>query len=215
MKRAGSLAGSIAAACGFAITLAGCTVLAPQPDPTRFFVLTSMRKNKANDDAPAAAHANSTLSIGVGPVKLPQYLRRPEVVTRTSPSEVSLSNTDRWAEPLESAFTRVLSENLSQLLGTQQVMTFPWYNSNQLNYQVQVNVSRFETDPKGKPELDAQWSIRDGSGTKILAARESAIVEPANPADPSPSTGLSHALSSLSREIAAQIVQLNHHRARG
>jgi uncharacterized lipoprotein YmbA len=217
MKTAGSLAGLVAAACGLTILLAACTVLAPQPDPTRFFVLTSMRKNKASDDAPSPATANvtSTLSIGVGPVKLPQYLRRPEVVTRTSPSQVALSSTDRWAEPLESAFTRVLSENLSQLLGTQQVVTFPWYNSNQLNYQIQVNVSRFETDPKGMPELEAQWSIRDGSGTRILAAKESDIVEPADPADPSPSTGLSHALSSLSREIAAQIVQLNRRHARG
>jgi len=193
------------------MALSACTVLSPQPDKTKFFVLTSA-VGSAPDAAPADGSSASNLAIGVGPIKLPQYLRRPEVVTRTSPSELALSDTDRWAEPLESGFVRVLSENLSRQLGTQRIVTFPWYSSSRLDYQVQINVKRFETDSKGKPELDAQWSIRDGRGTKMLVARESDISEPPDPGDPSPSVGLSQALSSLSQQIASQIAALNQQR---
>jgi uncharacterized lipoprotein YmbA len=210
MKTARSLAGSIIA-WAWILLLSACSVLPPpQPDRTKYFVLTSIAGAK-DPVAPATTvvSGTSTLIVGLGPIKFPQYLRRPEVVTRTSPSQVSISDTDRWAEPLDSGFARVMSENLSQLLGTQQIVTFPWYNPNRLDYQVVVNVRRFETDAKGQPELDAQWDIRDGHGTKLLAARESDITAPADPGDPSPSAGLSQALGSLSREIASEITQLN------
>jgi uncharacterized lipoprotein YmbA len=215
MKTAKLLAGSIAA-CGWMVLVSACSIMSPQPDNTKFFVLTSTAGASAGSTTPAAAASDtSTLGIGVGPIKLPQYLRRPEVVTRTSPSELTLSDTERWAEPLDSAFARVLSENLSQLLGTQQVVTFPWYNSGQIDYAVQVNVMRFETDPKGKPELVAQWSIRGGLSGKVLIARESDVIGSAETANPSPSAGLSQVLGSLSQEIASQIVQLKAQRKRG
>ncbi len=212
MKTARSLAGSIVV-CSWMVWLSACSVMSPQPDNTKFFVLTSTANASAGSATPAAAaSATSTLVIGVGPIKFPQYLRRPEIVTRTSPSEVELSNTDRWAEPLDNAFARVLSENLSQLLGTQQVVTFPWYNSSQIDYAVQVNVMRFESDLKSTPELKAQWSIRDAHSGKVLAARESDIT---GAADPSPSAGLSQALGGLSQEIASEIIRLNRQRTSG
>jgi len=216
MKTARSLAGSIAL-WAWMLLLSACTVLPPpQPDRTKYFVLTSIAGAK-DPAAPSATVVSGTsnLVVGLGPIKFPQYLRRPEVVTRTSASEISISDTDRWAEPLDSGFTRVMSENLSQILGTQQIVVFPWYNSNRLDYQVIVNVRRFETDSKGQPELDAQWTIRNGHGTKLLASRESDITTPADPGDPSPSFGLSQAVGSLSREIASQISQLNRQRQQG
>jgi uncharacterized lipoprotein YmbA len=209
MKTARALAGAIAV-CGGMVLLSACSVLAPQPDKTKFFVLNSI--GSGSGSATASAGSTSALTIGVGPITLPQYLRRPEVVIRVSPSEIELSNTDRWAEPIESAFARVLSENLSQILGTRQVITFPWYNSAQIDYAVQVNVMRFETDPKGKPELDAQWTIRDARSGKILAGRDSDLT---GAAEPSPSAGLSQTLGSLSQEIASEISRLNQQHKNG
>lgn len=210
-----SLAGSIAA-WSWIFLLSACSIMAPQPENTKFFVLTPTAGVSAGGAASvAAASATSNLVIGVGPLKFPQYLRGPEVVTRTGPSELALSDTERWAEPLDSGFARVLSDNLSRLLGTQQVVTFPWYNPGQIDYAVQVNVMRFETDPKGKPELQAQWSIRDAHSGKVLIARESDVAGPAEAAGPSPSAGLSQVLGSLSQEIASQIVQLKAQRKPG
>ena len=207
-----SLAGSIVA-WSWMVLLSACSIMAPQPDNTKFFVLTSTAGASAGSAAPAAAASTtSNLVIGVGPIKFPQYLRRPEIVTRTSPSEVALSDTERWAEPLDSAFARVLSENLSRLLGTQQVSSFPWYDSSRIDYAVQVAVVRFETDKDGKPELDARWSIRDARSGKTLAAKESDIT---GAPGPSPSAGLSQVLGSLSQEIASRIAEFSQRRKGG
>jgi hypothetical protein len=121
---------------------------------------------------------------------------------------VELSDVDRWAEPLDSAFARVLSENLSRLLGTQRMVTYPWYKSTRVDYQVECNVIHFETDSSGGSHLHAQWTIRDGAG-KLLIARESDIAETEASSDKSPSASLSHDLGNLSQQIASQIRALN------
>ena len=199
---------NVIGACAWLFVIAGCSILSPQPDRTKFFVLTAVTDAGATGTAPAAANGTSDLVIGIGPIGFPDYLRRPEVVTRTSPTTVEISDVDRWAEPLDSAFARVLSEDLSRLLGTQRIVAYPWYQSNRVDYQVECNVIRFETDSSGGSQLHAQWSIRDGA-RKLLNARESDITDTEASSDKSPSASLSHDLGNLSQQIATQIRELN------
>ena len=65
-------------------------------------------------------------TIGIGPLDLPGYLDRPEIVTRVNPDELELAELDNWAEPLKDNITRVLAENISRLLCTEDVVIFPW-----------------------------------------------------------------------------------------
>src|SRR5579864_8567616 len=195
----------VIAACAWLFVVAGCSILSPQPDRTKFFVLTAVSDAGATGTASAAANGTSNLVIGIGPIGFPDYLRRPEVITRTSPTTVELSDVDRWAEPLDSAFARVLSEDLSRLLGTQRIVAYPWYQSNRVDYQVECNVIHFETDSSGGSHLHAQWTIRDGTG-KLLIARESDITDTEASSDKSPSASLSHDLGNLSQQIASQKV---------
>ncbi|MCK7492219.1 MAG: PqiC family protein [Comamonadaceae bacterium] len=60
---------------------------------------------------------------------LPDYLDRLQVVTRTPSGELAVSDTQRWAEPLQEGLIRVLDENLSALLGTERIVRFPWPRS--------------------------------------------------------------------------------------
>ena len=195
-------------ACAWLFVIAGCSILSPQPDRTKYFVLTAVTDAGATGTAPAAANGTSDLVIGIGPIGFPDYLRRPEVVTRTSPTTVDISDVDRWAEPLDSAFARVLSEDLSRLLGTQRIVTYPWYQSNRVDYQVECNVIHFETGSNGGSQLHAQWSIRDGAG-KLLIGREADIAGTEASEDKSPSASLSHDLGDLSQQIASQLRELN------
>jgi uncharacterized protein len=195
-------------ACAWLFVIAGCSILSPQPDRTKFFVLTAVTDAGATGTPPAAANGTSDLVIGVGPIGFPDYLRRPEVVTRTSPTTVEISDVDRWAEPLDGAFARVLSEDMSRLLGTQRMVTYPWYQSNRVDYQVECNVIHFETGSKGGSQLHVQWSIRDGAG-KLLIARESDITDTEASSDKSPSASLSRDLGNVSQQIATQIKELN------
>src|SRR5271167_596118 len=84
----------------------------------------------------APTRSAQQLSIGVGPIDFPDYLRRQEVVTRTAPNRIDVSQANRWAGPIDKNFTRVLSENLAALLSTQRVENYPWSRSTLVDYQV-------------------------------------------------------------------------------
>jgi uncharacterized lipoprotein YmbA len=89
--------------------VAGCSPLAPRPDHSDFFILTPL------SDAPdrSATSMNRELTIGLGPIDFPDYLRRVQVVTRSEPNRIELSAQARWAEPLDKNFERILAENFA------------------------------------------------------------------------------------------------------
>jgi uncharacterized lipoprotein YmbA len=118
----------------------------------------------------------------------------------------------RWAEPLDKNFVRVLSENLATLLDTQQIEKYPWSLRTKVDYQIEINVQRFETTSDGQTQLIASWIIRDGHGRKILYASQTAAESPAGPDGLSASAALSSDLATLSKEIATRITELNQHR---
>jgi uncharacterized protein len=184
----------ILALCTIAIT--GC--LSPRRDNSRFFVLSPV-------GADPASVASRQILVGLGPIKMPAYLDRQEVVTRVAPNRLELSGEDRWAEPLDSDFTRVLAQNLASDLGTQRITFYPWYNTTVVDYQVKVNVYRFESDKDGRVDLTAHWQVLSGTG-KLLIVRDSSYTETAKPADASDSAAaMSRALGRLSQDIASAI----------
>jgi uncharacterized protein len=196
----------------------GCSLLSPRPDPTKFYVLTSIADADTVRQPPTAA---SNLAIGLGPVTFPDYLTHLEVVTRVSTNRIELSTTDLWAEPFDESARRVLARNLATLLGTEQVVPFPWYASAKLDYKVEVTVERFERDGSGGTQLVATWLIRDGQSDKQLLSRQSNFSESAGAqigtagiSTDNAARALSSDLSELSKQIAAAITELNStHRA--
>lgn len=196
-----NLARRILLACG-ALSLTACSILQPQPDPSRFFVLTPM----AHSSLPPPAKA---LRLGLGPIDFPPYLKRAQIVTRVGTNEIELSEIHRWGEPLDLNFTRVLAQNLTSLLATEQILFFPWYGGAQLNYAIQVGVTQFQVDTRGEARLLARWKIVDPVNDKVRRSEESDLTETA--ADSSPDAAvaaLSRLVEKLSREIAAAIEEL-------
>jgi uncharacterized lipoprotein YmbA len=106
--------------------------------PTRLYVLTSLPR--AESVPPVTC--GRELSLGIGPVELPQYVNRPQIVTGQQSSELQSAASAQWAEPLQDGFTRVLAENLSLLLATDRVALFPW-KTFAPEYQVVVEVTHF------------------------------------------------------------------------
>jgi len=197
-------------ACAMA---AGCSVLPPQPDRSKFFILTPISDSSGKTANPASmTNPNSQLTIGVGPVDFPDYLRRLAVVTRVAPNRIDLSDEKRWAEPLDKNFTRVLSENLATLLNTQRVEKYPWALTTKVDYQVEVDVQGFETTGDGQTQLVASWIIRDGPSDKILYASQTTVGAPAGPDELSASSALSSDLATLSKDIASRVTELSQRR---
>jgi uncharacterized lipoprotein YmbA len=201
------------AAGALVMALAGCSyfakqILAPQKDETKFYLLTPVA------DAPSAPTAASPASsgdftLGLGPVKLPPYLDRQEVVTRRSPTQLDLSKTERWGESLQTSFISVMSRDLAAQMGTQQIVVFPWYNTIHVDLQVQVEVYRFETDSQGLAQLSAKWTVRDSDGKNILYVAESNLSQSSKAGDTADAAAaLSRTVGDLSREIANMVGQL-------
>ena len=199
-------------AFGACAIVAGCSVLSPQPDRSEFFILSPVSDRAALAAKPASTSADSQLTIGVGPVDFPEYLRRLPVVTRVAPNRIELSDERRWAEPLDKNFVRVLSENLAALLDTQRIEKYPWSLRTKVDYQVEIDVQRFETTSDGQTQLIASWIIRDGQSSKILYASQTTASAPAGPDGVSASAALSGDLATLSKEIASRVTELNQHR---
>ena len=186
----------IIALCISSLMLCGCT----RSRPAKFYLLHPLQ------EAAAEKQSIHSLSIGVGPVVIPEYLDRPQIVTRVSPGEVRLADFERWAEPLKGNFSRVLGENLSQLLATDRIAIFPWIGEPRIDYRVTVEVIRFDGAPGTAVLLDARWSLIAEEAEKTLTQKKSVITIPAEGQD---FVGLvaaqSKAVAALSREIAAAI----------
>lgn len=178
--------------------LAGCA----QTQPTRFYTLSGLLQAP---EQPARANP-AELRIGVGPVNLPEYLNRPQLVTRDGRNRVLLADFDSWVEPLDSMFTRVLAENLSLLLGTDDVLILPQRRPFPFDFQVEVDVTRFDVDANGNAVLDARWWLFGPRGEDLLQSTRSTIVESAAGGDHAAgAAALSRALGVMSQEIARAI----------
>jgi uncharacterized lipoprotein YmbA len=179
---------------GGVVVLAAC--LGPRSDPSAFFLLSS---------PPAeAAGAAVPVSIGLGPVTLPGYLDRPQIVVRLSDDEIALAEADRWAEPLADNLVRTVEENLAKLLPGSSYVSHPWYAADAPEYAVQLDVRRFEADASGVVVLDATWQLSRGDAP---VDRRAARLEEqaAGPGRAAAVAAHSRALAALSREIAAAL----------
>ena len=195
----------IAISVGVVLGATACSPLAPRPDDSKFFMLSPI--STASSGISTASY--SQLALGIGPISFPDYLRRLSVVTVTSPNQIDLSPDKYWGEPLEKNFSRVLEENLSELLNTQQIEKYPWAHNVHIDYQVTVDVQRFDTGADGQSQLIARWMVKDGTTGKDLYASETRCGAPAASGEAGPSAALSQNLATLSRDIASQIVQLS------
>jgi uncharacterized lipoprotein YmbA len=105
------------------------------------------------------------LAIGVGPIRVPRYLDRPEWVTRPagSASRLDVDDYRHWAGGFSSNVLSALGENLGAKLDTQRVVVYPAQTPFPLDYRVAVDFHAFEGIDGDAVVLRASWVIRAGS----------------------------------------------------
>jgi hypothetical protein len=188
----------------FVVVFSGC---ASSP-PTRFFVLSS----SPNFEKVPNREGERCFAIGIGPVKLPEYLNQPEIVTRITQNELRLDEFAKWAEPLEDNISRALAENLPSLLCTRSIAIFPWKGGTPMDYRIDVHVIQMDGVLGKSALLDVTWSIADGTDRKKLPliTKRSTYREPTEGGDYGTFVSAqSRNLASLSREIAETILILS------
>ena len=189
----------ISVACVFVLNLLGCGT----SQPSHFYLLRALAP--ASDSGLSQARPSS-LSLGLGPITFPQYLDRPQIVTKASAHEVELAEFHKWAEPLSENTSHVLAENLSALLSTDRIVQYPWKRSEPLDYQLSLEVIQFDGTKSQEAVLKVRWTLVGEDGETLLVKKTSHFTEPVGGLDYEDFVqAMSRTLDSLSQEIADAI----------
>jgi uncharacterized lipoprotein YmbA len=184
-----------------AVALAAACASSP---PSHFYTLSST----ASAGAPAGA-ATSKLSVVVGPVAVPSIVDLPQIVVSTGPNQVTIDEFNRWASPLSNNISRVVAENLVQLLGTPRVSQFQQSLSADGDYRVAIEVQTFESALGDAATLNAAWLVRRARDGKSETGRTT-VREPATEKSfDALAAAHSRALSRMSQDIADAVRALD------
>ncbi len=182
----------------YLMNLGGCTTT----PPTNFYVLTPLPSAETLGLTTVAAGGPS---IGIGPVTLPQYLDRPQIVSRLSRARLNLGEFDQWAAPLKDIVASVLAENLSMLMSTDHIAVYPWPRSTTIDYQIMVDVTRFDGEMGGEVLLLVRWSIVGNDGKELVKKKSRFKQQVASSDYEATVTAMRRALEALSREMAGAL----------
>lgn len=187
------------------LLLAACGGTSPN---AKFYSLSSVTAPEST----GTAIAKESSVIAIGPLRIPEYLDRPQIITRSGPNELYYSEFQRWGGSLENELRRVLSQDIGMLLGTG-YSVINWPSSGEgtvpILYRVIVDILQFEGVSGNQVVLKSQWAIIGNKEQERLVARTSTVAEQiAGPGYEEVVAAMSRAVAKLSREIAGSVSTL-------
>jgi uncharacterized lipoprotein YmbA len=186
--RAGRLFGTALLSCLVAGIHTGCAT----PVSATYLLLDLPRSPLPSGQEPA---------LSVGPVLIPDYLKRNSLAVRLDDNTLSYRGSERWAEPLDLGIQRLLSAALGQALDTARVTTFPSPLATDAQLRVALNV--FHLEAQGEEViLAAEWLIfRAGSSEPL----RSGSIDRQRPLADSSGPSIAAAMSALLQDVAADV----------
>jgi uncharacterized lipoprotein YmbA len=174
--------------------------------PTEFYLLQPL--NSSIEEKGATVGEGPVLAVG--PVRVREYLNRPQIVTRTRTNEIKIHDFQYWGEPLSTSFTAILAQNLSVLLSTDRIIIFPYRTKQELpiDYQVVVDVIRFDGEPGVEATLLVQYYILEfeENEKKQIVTKQPSFSKPlADKRFETLVAAMSDLVADLSRQIAEEI----------
>jgi uncharacterized protein len=152
----------------------------------------------------------SSLQIRVMLVEIPDYLDRPEIMTKKGPNTVQMAEFNRWAGSFRDNITAVLAENLGLLLKTDLVFVQPPVDIRDIDYRVALQILRLDSRLGDQVLLKAKWTVSPVKDMAPAATEVANFVEPLHDADyETLAAGISRTLEQVSREIAETIMSLS------
>jgi uncharacterized protein len=180
------------------VALTGC---GSSPGPSFYTLSPDAALERVSTTAP--------IRVTVGPVTVPDLVDKPQIVTRRAPNEVAINEFERWGEPLKENIARTLAADISRLLGSDNVSVFP-QGADVKPYAVRVDVMRFDSMPGDSVTLDALWTVRAPDGASRFDGHTVVHESTSGEGFDGIAAAHSRALSQMSRQIAAAIVQMRH-----
>ncbi len=120
---------------------------------------------------------NGSEIIMVGPVTLADYLNRTSVTLVRSDSEYDFSDLDMWAGKLDNEIQLALMKHLSQLEPDRVVVGYPWVSDINPQYQLRIDIVRFDAKPGAQAKLQGSWFLFDKNNRFLRGSHFTATTE--------------------------------------
>lgn len=135
------------------LSLSGC--FSGTTPPSKFYTLTPTQTKAVSD---------KRMNIGIDRIQLPRSLDRPQMLTASATTpEMTLSELNRWIEPLPTLIQRCLITDLSTALPNS-VIGSKTFSGPIDDYTISVNIIRLTATPGKEVTLLAWVSIRSAQG---------------------------------------------------
>ena len=138
---------------GFGLLAGSCSA------PEQYFRLSA--------DGPAVLPATGLLVL-VGPVSLPTYVDRAELVFQSADNQFEVPANVHWTGTLQENFTRVLATDLGRRLGSGNVLTYPAPPTLKARFQVVADVRQFHAISGADAILDVSWRVQSPGTGEII-----------------------------------------------
>lgn len=166
----------LALACAFLCLMAsGCSIGQPTK-PASFYVLTPQASMVGVADVNTnidAQKADIKKIIGVGPVKIPSYIDRPQMVLRSGHDvRITLDEFNRWGEPLADNIPRIVTDMVALHAGPNvSVVQYPSASNRHAHVWLTMNINRLDGAVGDSATIDTWWSIVSPEGTLLHTGR--------------------------------------------
>jgi uncharacterized protein len=193
--------------CAISLALAGCLGTSR---PSQFYTLAPLQVR----DGPPSTAIDATLAVG--PIELPDYVDRPQIVTRSGTNELVIAEFERWGGSLEQQISGSLVATLRDRLAPQQIAVLPRKSavlSSGTPYRVTVSISRFDGVPGQSVVLQASWELctQRGGKEQSLGVKETSVTEQIDgPGYDALVAAMQRALVHLAQQMADGITAAKH-----
>ena len=145
-----------------ALLLAACASKEALP---QYYVLTPPRA--ANRGTPHG------IRVFIRAVTVPGYLNTGKLVSRRGESMIEYAPTARWAEGLSEGIRRGVAASLSHQRGIGSVTVAPYGIPPPRDYDVKIDVERFEGDDAGEAVVALKWTLFRPESAEPVVSRSS------------------------------------------
>jgi uncharacterized lipoprotein YmbA len=154
-------------ALGIALLVALLAACGSSPRSNYYLLTTDVTVPPSGDDP----------SLGIGPIRVPEYLNRNGLVYSRQGNQLQVSTTERWAEPLEAGIKRIMSANLASQLDTQDIRSFPWDPAQSPDYGVAISLWQLDANER-RALLAAEWRVMHPASGDSVARRIVTLQQP-------------------------------------
>jgi len=182
-----------------ALLLAACG----SSPPARFYTLSSIPIQRSTEKI---VLSEKNRIIAIGPVEIPEYLDRVEIVTRADNNRLIMSEFDLWGGSIKTEISGVLVENIGRLLDSDGLAVVAWKTAMRESYRIPVIINQLDVIPGNSLTLKAQWAVLGKDGKTSLSFREIIITKPVKGNDYGAIVAsMSESLGDLSISIAENV----------